>query len=119
MKNTYRNIAGLSIGILLIAIAIAIPRLRQDNPAVDPGIRQELLVEGQMSWESPLLQLLTVPVAHIDSYNPDTKQGIVGMYSWFGFRVGRAFLNGCEYGKAGNLNPNFGCFGGGTAEYLF
>lgn len=117
---TYRQITYWLVGIaFLLGAFIFGPGLRHDNPSIDPTILQELRTSGQMSWEAPLLELVTQPVAYVDSYNQQTQKAVVGMYSWFGIRVGQARLEGCRYGKAGNWNPNFGCFGGGSADYLF
>ena len=118
MKNTYRDIAIYSVVALTMVMAIIGPRLRENNPLVDPLIKTELLAEGQMSWEAPLLEMVTWPVARIDSFDVKTEEAVIGMYSWFGLRVGRAYLHGCRYGQAGNINENFGCFGGGKADYI-
>ena len=119
MKITYRQITIWLVVLALLLFGIVGPRWRQDNPTVDPAIIYELNTEAEMSWEAPILEMLTWPVARVVSYQPTTKQAVVGMYSWFGLRIGHVTLNDCRYGKAGDVNPNFGCFGGSSASYLF
>lgn len=119
MTTIYRNIAIWSVLALVIVLGIVGPRLRRDNSNVDPTILHELVTTGQISWEAPMLELLAQPVAHVDSYDPKTQVAVVGQYSWFGLRVGGSTINGCQYGKPGNFNPNFGCYGGDHEDYLF
>lgn len=119
MKLTYKHIIYWLVGIALVLGFFVGPYLRYDNPSVDPSILRELRIEGDLSWEGPILELVTQPRELVDSYDPQTQKAVVGMYSWFGIRVGQARLEGCQYGKAGFFNLNFGCFGGGFADYLF
>lgn len=117
MLRLYRHFTIWSVVLVLIAGGIVGRYLRHDNRSVDPTILRELKVSGELSWEAPLLELIAQPSAYVDSYNPETQRAIVGMYTWFGLRIGYAELLGCQYGKSGNFNPNFGCYGGGFAKY--
>ncbi|MBI5466692.1 MAG: hypothetical protein HY975_00545 [Candidatus Kerfeldbacteria bacterium] len=117
MLKLYRQLTMWCVILVLIAGAIGGRYLRHDHPSVDQSILRELKVEGEMAWEAPLLELIAQPSEYVDSYNPDTQEAIVGMYSWFGLRIGYARILDCQYGKPGVVNPNFGCYGGGYAKY--
>jgi hypothetical protein len=118
MSISRRPIIISCVVFILISAGIAGRFMRHDRASIAPQLATNLQHEAQTQFDAPLYELMTWPVPRVDSFDVSTNRAVVGMYSWFGIRVGGVTMSNCLTHTSLLFGDSFEC-GGGTIEYLF